>query len=195
MEFSASGADAIPWILVSIIVPIIIFTLIPVLIIRSVMKGLKRNLPAGISVSQITKIARQFPKGANWQKIMKEWDFKTDPVTKRLIVKRKTDAPTMPGNMSSEFRIDSLSQLPGILQQLDSGQATTITQSGKIESNEPASPPPVSAPSRISESSVKTGPIGPSQSPRSYEIIQTIKRVAIILLLIGLFYGIKDFLA
>jgi hypothetical protein len=196
MEMSANGAEAITFILISIAIPIIIFGLVPVLIIRSVIKSVKSKLPAGTNLSQLRQLVKQFPKGANWQKITKEWDFKMDPTTKRITLKRKPGAtPVQGSSMPNEIQIDSLSQLPAVMKQLDSGQAPIGTpQSGKIESNEPTSPPPVSVSSKISGAPQTRGP-SPIKSPRSYEIIQTIKRVAIILVLIGLFYGIKSFFA
>lgn len=161
MEFSASGIAAIPIILFGVGIPLFMFVILPILIIRSVFKGLKRNLPAGTGLSQIRSLINQVPKGVNWQKIRQEWDIK--------------------------------SELPKIMKQMSMStkDIPTTLKSGKIESKEPPSPKPSSASSRIT--SVKTTHSGQMQSPKSYEIIQTIKRVAIVVLLLGLFYAVKDF--
>jgi hypothetical protein len=194
MEISASGADAIPWILVSIIIPILVFTLIPILIIRSVLKAIKNKMPAGANFHTLRQVAKNMPKGANWQKITQEWDFKMDPVTKRITLKRKPNAPVPQGrSLPNEIQLSSFSELPQVLKQMgmSTSAITANTKSGKIESKEPPSPAPTSASSRIT--STKTTSSSSIQTPKGYEIIQTIKRVAIILALVGLYYGLSGF--
>jgi len=188
MEYSASGAEAIPFMLISIIIPIIIFMLVPIFIIRSVVKAIKNQLPAGASFSQLKEIAQQFPKGTNWQTFINQWEIKVDPGTRKITLKRKPGAPLPPGkNVQTEIQLDSLAQLPEFIKKLSGPSSQTAIP-------EPPSPAPVSESSKISHG-VQGSNSDPFQSPKGYEVAQTIKRVALVLLLLGFFYALKDFLA
>lgn len=190
MEFSASGTEAIPLILISFLIPLITFILVPIFIIRSVMKAIKGKLPVGTSISQLTRMAKQLPKGAEWQKFNSQWEIKSDPITKKIIIKRKPGVPLpTEGNMQSEIQVNNITELPTLIKKL-SDEAGQVSQTAIPE---PPSPSPASASSKITQAQTK----GPRQlqSPNNYEIIQTIKRVAIVIMLIGIFYGLKGFFA
>ena len=187
MHFSASGLAAIPIILLSTVIPLIIFILIPALIVRSILKAIRKQLPGGASVRQLIQISKELPKGSEWQEFKHRWEIKTDPVTQKITIQRKPDVPLPVGkDVPTEIKISDLSELPGIVKKL-----SKETQSATIQ--EPPSRPLYSASSSIRENQ---GPGSPPsfQSPKSYEVLQTVKRVALIILGLGLFYGIKVFL-
>lgn len=191
MEFSATGSEAIPFILISIAIPIIIFALIPILIIRSVIKSVKSKLPAGTSFGQLRQVLKQFPKGVNWEQLKREWDIKIDRETNKLTIKRKTTAG-LEGDSTlgpTELQVTQLAQLPSVLRKLINETEAGKKSSESIEFT--TTQTPTSASSTIS--APKTTAPKQMGSPKSYEIIQTIKRVAIIIFLVGLFYGVKSF--
>ncbi|MBU0706206.1 hypothetical protein KJ657_04480 [Patescibacteria group bacterium] len=161
------------------ILSIVIFFLIPIIIIRSIIKGISGKFPAGTNLSQLREIAKKLPTGMDWQKLMREWEIKSDPVTKRITLKRKTGS-----NMPQEIQVDNITQIPEALKQFTDKNG---------QNKELPSKPPASAPASISS----PRNIGPEQthSPRSYELGQTIKRIALIIFLIWLFYGLRNFLS
>lgn len=191
MEFSATGSEAIPFILISIAIPIIIFALVPIMIIRSVIKNVKSKLPAGVDLNQLRQVARQFPKGVNWDLLKKEWDMKLDRETGKFVIKKKTavgkegDSTLKP----TEIQVTQLSQLPTALRKLVNATGGDKPSSEAIQFT-PAGTP------RSASSTISTPKTtGPKQthSPKSYELVQKIKRIAIIIFLIGLFYGLGSF--
>lgn len=177
----------------SIVIFFIIFGVVG-LIIRSGFKNIAKQLPTGASLKEINKIVKQFPKGVSWTQLKNEWDIKMDRETGRITVKRKTsvgkegDSTIKP----TEIQVTQLAQLPGILRKL-------VKQADQSKpGNEGVQFTPARTPSSASSKINTPQTVSPKQmggSPRSYELGQTIKRVLLILLLIGLYYGVKSFFA
>lgn len=183
--------------------PIVFASLIPVITtfimifgisfaIKSALKGVSKQIPIQ-SIKEIQMIAKQFPKGVSWKDLKKDWDLKINRENGKLTIKKKT-AAGMDGDSTlgpTEVQVTQLAQLPGVLRKLINETAADKQNNTGIvfKTNQT----PTSASSEIN--APKTTAPKQMGSPKSYEIIQTIKRVAIILLLIGLFYGVKSFLS
>lgn len=194
MEFTASGPTAIPLILVGMAVPLIIFVVIPVLIIRGIIKSARSNLLGGLSFSQLRDLTKQFPNNTNWQEISMNWDIRIDPATKRITLTRKPGAIISADNKLPErIQVDSFAQLPATLKKLmpqeKSSQETIISEGIEFTSKETKAPVSVSStinqPQTIQQNQTNT--------PQNYELIQTIKKVALIILMLWLFYSFKNY--
>ncbi len=160
---------------------------------KSVLKNVAKQLPTGASLKEINKIVKQFPKGINWSQLKNEWDIKMDRQTGRVTVNTKTTAGREGDSTlkPTELEVTQLAQLPGILRKLvnDKGQV----QSGSKQTQFKVAKTPHSASSKItSTQTVSSRKMG---SPDSYETGKTIKRVLLIIFLIGLYYGVKSFFA
>jgi len=189
METSASFelSNLILFIPGAIILFLLIFFLIAGVIIRSVFKSISRQIPIK-TIKELHALGKQFPQGISWEQLKKDWDMKIDRETGKFIIKKKT-AAGREGDSTlkpTEIQVTELAQLPAALRQLVS--KVNQEEKGNAGIKFTPSPTPTSASSTISTPKATSQKQG--YSPRSYEIIQTIKRIAIVIFLLGLFYGL-----
>ncbi|MBN2306394.1 hypothetical protein JXD20_00210 [Candidatus Peregrinibacteria bacterium] len=151
MEFSTSSAETFPFILIAVAIPLIIFVLIPILVIRSIMKNIKDKIP----FKDLKQLYTQLPKGVSMTTMKKYWNIEVDKNTGKLTIRRKTS-----------------DELEGKSQQTINPEMP------------PPSPIPPSASSKIS--AAKSIQPGTMQSPKTYETIQLIKKIAIVLVILFL---------
>ncbi|MFH0838323.1 MAG: hypothetical protein V1880_03605 [Patescibacteria group bacterium] len=141
----------------SIIFFLLIFRII-VFAIKSLIGKVTERLPEGHSLTELSKIAKEFPVQKNWQEIKDNWDIRINRETGKITVKRKTDDGKAGDSTlkPTEIQVTELAQLPAEIRQL-------------VDKTDQ------------------------SHSPFPYELKQKLKRTALIVFVIALFYGLRRF--